>query len=50
MKINKIRSILYTVAKILGDFNAVQKGKLGERILRRILGKATGRFIGKFPL
>ncbi|MCM3160977.1 hypothetical protein [Metabacillus litoralis] len=47
MSINKIRSILYTVAKILGDVNAVKKGTVGKRIARRAAGKVTGRVMGK---
>ncbi len=42
-----MRNILYFIAKILGDFNAVQKGKVGKRIVRRIAGKATGRGLGR---
>lgn len=45
--INKIRSILYKLAKFLGDVNAVQKGKVTKRIGRRVSGKITGRFLGK---
>ena len=41
------RSWLYRVAKIMGDVNAVKKGKVGKRIARRAVGKATGRGIGK---
>jgi hypothetical protein len=37
------RSLLYTIAKLLGDYNAVEKGRVGRRIARRIYGKATGR-------
>lgn len=47
MSINKIRSILYGTAKILGDVNAIKKGKVGKRIARRVAGKGTGRFLGK---
>jgi hypothetical protein len=47
MSINKIRSILYFIARLLGDINAVQKGKIEQRIGRRILGKIFGRLIGK---
>ena len=47
MSINKIRSALYFTAKILGDVNAVNKGKIGTRILRRLAGKFTGRLMGK---
>ena len=44
--INATRIILYTIAKLLGDLNAIQKGKVGRRIGRRIAGKGTGRFLG----
>jgi hypothetical protein len=42
-----IRSSLYKVARIMGDVNAVQKGKVGKRIVRRAAGKVTGRSLGK---
>lgn len=47
MKIGKARSALYTTAKLLGDYQAVRKGKVGRRIGRRVTGKATGRALGK---
>jgi hypothetical protein len=47
MSINSIRNILYKTAKILGDINAVQKGKIGERIVRRAAGRASGRLLQK---
>jgi hypothetical protein len=47
MSINKTRGFLYRLARILGDLNAVQKGKIGRRILRRGAGKITGRGLGK---
>lgn len=46
MSINKVRKILYLVAKILGDANAVKKGT-GKRIARRAAGKATGKLLRK---
>lgn len=42
-----MRSFLYFIAKLMGDFNAVQKGKIGQRIGRRAAGKVTGRLFGK---
>jgi len=39
--------LLYSFARILGDVNAVQKGKVGKRIVRRAAGKATGRTLRK---
>lgn len=47
MSINKFRSFLYTLAKLLGDINAVQKGKIGQRIVRRGAGRITGSLLGK---
>ncbi|WBL16383.1 hypothetical protein [Sutcliffiella sp. NC1] len=47
MSINKTRGWLYLIAKILGDVNAVKKGKVGKRIARRAAGKATGRALGR---
>lgn len=44
---NKFRSFLYTLAKILGDVNAVNKGTVGKRIGRRIVGRAAGKGIGR---
>lgn len=48
MSINKVRSALYSLAKLLGDVNAVVKGKIGQRIVRRVVGKATGRVFSKW--
>ena len=42
-----LRSALYKVARIMGDVNAVKKGRVGKRIARRGAGKITGRGLGK---
>ena len=47
MSINKTRGFLYWLARILGDVNAVKKGKVGRRIGRRIAGKGAGRILRK---
>ena len=47
MSINKFRRGLYKTARILGDVNAVKKGKVGKRIARRTAGKATGKTLRK---
>jgi len=46
MTINRVRHVLYSVAKILGDINAAEKGRVPRRIARRFAGKITGRFLG----
>lgn len=45
MSISKVRTILYGTAKLLGDISAILKGKVLQRIGRRIAGKITGRMI-----
>lgn len=42
-----IRTLLYRIARLLGDFNAIQKGKIGQRIARRAAGRVTGRILGR---
>jgi hypothetical protein len=42
-----LRSSLYKAARLMGDVNAVKKGKVGKRVARRAAGKATGRSLGK---
>ena len=43
-----IRSLLYSIARLMGDGNAVKKGTVGKRIGRRAAGKLTGRTLGKW--
>jgi hypothetical protein len=47
MSINKTRGFLYTLAKLLGDYQAVRKGKVGRRIARRASGRATSKALSK---
>jgi hypothetical protein len=47
VSINSTRSLLYQIARLLGDVNAVQKGKVGKRIARRAAGRLTGRGLGR---
>ena len=47
MSISKIRGFLYWLAKLLGDINAVRRGRIGQRIGRRLAGKLTGRLLGR---
>ena len=41
------RGVLYTLAKLTGNYNAVKKGKVGKRVGRRLAGKATGKAMQK---
>jgi hypothetical protein len=47
--ISYLRSILYALARLLGDFSAISKGPTAtmKRLARRGAGKLTGRLLGK---
>ncbi|MEA5444601.1 hypothetical protein VCB98_02070 [Gammaproteobacteria bacterium AB-CW1] len=47
MSINRTRGLLYWLARLLGDVNAVRRGRVGRRIGRRVVGRAAGRGIGR---
>jgi hypothetical protein len=49
MTLGKFRRFLYALAKWLGDVQAVRQGPkaMGTRVLRRAVGKATGRLLGQ---
>lgn len=42
-----IRSFLYMWARLIGDINAIARGRVGRRIGRRVAGKLTGRLFGR---
>lgn len=41
------RGFLYWLARLLGDVNAVRRGKIVRRIGRRLAGRVTGRWLGR---
>lgn len=47
MSISSLRGLLYRLARLLGDVNAVEKGKVPQRVERRMVGRAFGRILGK---
>ena len=47
MTINRTRSLLYSVARFLGDYQGVRNGRIGKRIARRAAGRVTGRGLGR---
>lgn len=38
-----MKSMLYALLRFSNDVNAVRKGRVGRRIIRRGVGRATGR-------
>jgi hypothetical protein len=47
MSIGRTRGFLYALARILSDVQAVRKGTVGRRIGRRVVGRGSGRTIGR---
>jgi hypothetical protein len=49
MTIGKLRSLLYWLACVLGDVQAVRRGPtaMGKRLMRRQAGRLTARMLGK---
>ena len=45
MKINYVRHEMYESSKLLGDLNAVEKRKVGKRIIRRVVGNGVPRIL-----
>ncbi len=43
----KLRGWLYAIAKLMGDWNAIKKGRVARRVGRRAAGKVTGRGLGR---
>ena len=43
LTIGKARSFLYAFARLLGDVNAVKRGKVGKRIANRLIGRTMSR-------
>ena len=42
-----MRNLLYLLARLLGDANAIIKGKVSKRIERRLTGRLAGKVLGK---
>jgi len=42
-----IRSWLYTIAELMGDYRAIKNGRIGQRIARRLAGRVTGKLLGR---
>lgn len=41
--LGRTRSLLYRSGKILGDVNAVKRGKVSASVTNRVVGKASAR-------
>ena len=47
MTIGRLRTLLYKTARVLGDVNALLRGRVMQRLGRRVVGSFSGRLIGK---
>ena len=47
MSVSRTRGLLYTIARLLGDYQAARKGRVGKRLARRAVGRITGRGLGR---
>jgi hypothetical protein len=47
VSVSKTRGFLYDLARFLGDYQAVRRGRIGKRLARRAAGKVTGRGLGR---
>jgi hypothetical protein len=47
VSVNRVRSVLYTLARFLGDYEAVKRGRVEKRLARRTVGRVTGRSLGR---
>ena len=45
LTIGRTRSLLYGVARLLGEVNAVKRGRIGQRVANRAFGRVAGRTI-----
>lgn len=50
LTIGKIRRAAYKTGKVLGDVNAVKRGKVAKRVKNRLVGKLLGKAVGKMGL
>lgn len=42
-----MRSLLYFLAKLLGDASAIKKGRVRQRVERRVTGRLTAQLLGR---
>lgn len=39
MSLSSLRSFLYALARLLGDIGAVSRGRIGRRIVNKLIGR-----------
>ena len=43
MTVARTRSMLYSLARFLGDYQAVKRGRVGKRIANKLIGRQLWR-------
>ena len=41
------RSLLYAIARLLGDVQAIRRGKFGQRLIRKAMLRKTGGSVNR---
>lgn len=47
MTISKTRSLLYSLARWLGNISAAKRGRVGERVANRAIGRGANKILRK---
>ena len=47
MTFNQVRSLFYLIARVMGDINAVRRGTIGQRLVRKAAGRVTGGLLSR---
>lgn len=42
-----MRSFLYRLASLMGDINAIQRGTVVQRVVRKVVWRTAGRFLNR---
>ena len=42
---SSFRSLLYKLARLLGDVQAVRRGRIGQRVQNRVTGRIVGKLL-----
>jgi hypothetical protein len=43
-----IRTVLYNLAALIGDYRAIKNNRIPQRIARRLAGRFAGGILGRF--
>lgn len=47
MVVADMRNLLYRLASLLGDLNAIKRGTVPQRVVRKVVWRAAGKFLNR---